>query len=43
MENHWEARRSGEEHNRIYVHWEAGVGRRPYCVHKGSPTEREAR
>ena len=29
-------------HNRIHVHWEAGVGRGPKCVHMGSPTEREA-
>ena len=23
--------------NRIHVHWEAGVGRGPKCVHMGKP------
>ena len=28
---------------RVYMHLEAGLCRRPYCVYKGSPTKREAR
>ena len=39
----WEARRCGRPIRRINIDMEGGQGRRPHCVYKGSPTEREAR
>ena len=39
----WEARQCGRPTTRIYVDMKGGLGRRPYCVYMGSPTEREAR
>ena len=38
-----EARHRGRPNVKIYMNMEGGLGRRPYCVYKGSPAEREAR
>ena len=32
-----------EAHERMHIHWERAVNRRPHCVYKGSAKEREAR
>ena len=37
------ARQCGRPTRRMYIHMEAGLCRRPYCVYMGSPTMREAR
>ena len=38
----WEARQCGRPTTRIYVDMGGSLGRRPYRVYMGSPTEREA-
>ena len=42
MVYNWEARQCGRPTTRIYINMEGGLCRRPHCVYKGSPTEREA-
>ena len=38
----WEARECGRPTTRFNIDMDGGQDRRPHCVYKGSPTQREA-
>ena len=41
MVYNWDARQCGRPTRKIYIHVEAGLCRRPYSGHLGSPAQRE--